>query len=111
MRVLGLALVGVLAITAPIAAHPNRPGSKMPPANARSESGVVLVWDGSGSGGHSGATEGRRTAGRAQQWNRAGLCSLGVKPSIRRVGSLWGAAGADLLGLGSQRRRLRLPLR
>jgi hypothetical protein len=34
MRVLGLALAGVLAITTPIAAHANGPGSNIRSANA-----------------------------------------------------------------------------
>jgi hypothetical protein len=41
----------------------------------------------------------------------AGLCSLGTKPSVRRVELLWWAVSADLLGLGSWECSLRLPLR
>ena len=71
MRIFGLALAGVLTITAPFVAHANEPGSNGRAAtNARTGSKVVLAWDGGGSDGHSGANGGRPPAGRAQQWNR-----------------------------------------
>jgi hypothetical protein len=69
MRVLGLALVGLLAVTVPIAAHANGPRSNMGPANAGPTPGIVLVWDGGGSGGHSAAIGGQGTAGHVRQWN------------------------------------------
>jgi len=72
MRVLGLALVGALAVTVPIAAHANGPGSNMRPADAGPAPSIVLVWDGGGSGGRSGAISSRPTAGRARQWNGGG---------------------------------------
>ena len=70
MRVLGLAFPILLAITVPNAAHSNGSGSNMRPGNAGPATNVVRVWDGGGSGGHSGTIAGRPTAGRAQQWNR-----------------------------------------
>jgi hypothetical protein len=36
----------------------------------------------------------------------AGFCSLGTKPSVRRLGLLWRAVGADLLDLRSRERSL-----
>jgi hypothetical protein len=50
MRVLELFLAGVLAVTVPIAAHAREPE----PANAGPAPGIVLAWDGGGSGRHSG---------------------------------------------------------
>jgi hypothetical protein len=55
MRVLGLAFAVLLAVTVPTAAHANWPLSKMRPANSGPAPGIVLVWDGGGSGRHSGA--------------------------------------------------------
>jgi hypothetical protein len=72
MRIFGLAMAGVLAITAPIAAHANGPGSNMRPATAGPVPGIVLVWDGGGSGGHLGAIGGHPTATRSRQWNGGG---------------------------------------
>jgi hypothetical protein len=72
MRVLGLAFAGVLAITAPVAVYANGPGSNMRPAIAGPAPNIVLVWDGGGSGGRSGAIGGHPTAGRARQWNGVG---------------------------------------
>jgi hypothetical protein len=69
MRVLGLAFPILLAITVPNVAHANGSGSNMRPGNAGPAT-VVRVWDGGGSGGHSGTIAGYPTAGRAQQWNR-----------------------------------------
>jgi hypothetical protein len=68
MRVFGLAFAVLLAVTVPIAAHANGPRA-MRPANAGPASGVVLVWEGGGSGGHSGAMGGQRTAGHVRQWS------------------------------------------
>jgi hypothetical protein len=69
MRVLGLAFAVLLAVTVPIAAHANGPWSNMGPAKSGPGPGIVLVWDGGGSGGHSGAIGGQRTSGHARQWN------------------------------------------
>jgi hypothetical protein len=70
MRVLGLAAVGVLVVTVPIAARANEPGSNMRPSNPVPAPGIVLVWDGGGSGGHPGAVGAPQTAGQVRQWNR-----------------------------------------
>ena len=69
MRVLGLAFAVLLAGTASIVAHANGPGAKVGPAESRPAPGIVLAWDGSGSGGHSGPIGGQRTAGHGRQWN------------------------------------------
>jgi hypothetical protein len=71
MRVLGLALAGALAIITPIAAYANGPGSNMRPASAGPTPSIVMVWDGGGSGGRSGAIGSHPTAGR-RQWNGGG---------------------------------------
>jgi hypothetical protein len=69
MRVVGLALAAVLATTTPMAGHAAGPGSDMRPADRGPASNIVLVWDGGGSGGHSGAIGAQRAPGRAPQWN------------------------------------------
>jgi hypothetical protein len=68
MRVFGLAFAVLLAVTVSIVAHANGLRSNIP-ANAGPAPGIVLAWDGGGSGGHSGALGGQRTAGHARQWN------------------------------------------
>jgi len=55
MRVLGLSLGGVLALSVPIGGHANGLGSGMGPANAGPAPGILLPWDGGSSGRHSGA--------------------------------------------------------
>ena len=45
MHVLGLALAGALAITAPIIAHANGPGSNLRPANAGASANIVFDDD------------------------------------------------------------------
>jgi hypothetical protein len=67
MRVLGLAFAVLLALT--LAGYANGPGPNMGPANSRPAPGIVLVWDGGSSGGHSGAIGGQPTAGHLRQWN------------------------------------------
>jgi hypothetical protein len=69
MRVLGPAFAILLAVTVPIAAHANGPRSNMGPANSGPAPGIVLVWDGGGSGRHSGAFGGHPTAGHLRHWN------------------------------------------
>jgi hypothetical protein len=69
MRVAGLVLAGIIAIIAPIAAHANGPGSSIGPAKAGPPPGIVLAWDGGGSGGRSGPIGGHATTGHARQWN------------------------------------------
>ena len=69
MRFVGLALAGVLAITTPMGGHAAGAGSNMRSATALPVSNVVLVWDGSGSGGRSVATGGHPGTGRVRQWN------------------------------------------
>ena len=69
MRAFGLALAGLLMVTVPIAAHANGPGSNMRPANTEPAPGIVLVWDGGGSGPSSGAIGAHQAAGHMRQWN------------------------------------------
>jgi hypothetical protein len=52
MRVLGVALAGVLAVTVPIAAHAVALGSNLGPAKAGTAPGIVKVWGGCGPGWH-----------------------------------------------------------
>ena len=73
MRVVGLALAGIFAITVPIAGHAEGPKVKLRPADQGATSNIVPVWEGGGSGGHSGAIGGHTAAGRAQQWNGGGV--------------------------------------
>jgi len=69
MRVPGLAFAVLLAVTVPIAAHANGPRSNMERANSGPAPGIVLVWDGGGSGRHSGAFGGHPTDGHIRHWN------------------------------------------
>ena len=69
MRVVGLVLAGVFAITTPIAAHADGPKLKLPPADRGAASNILPVWEGGRSGAHSGAIGDHMAAGRARQWN------------------------------------------
>jgi hypothetical protein len=73
MRVLALALVGVLALTAPIAAQAGPLGSKMRLADAGPARGIVQVWGGNGSGYHPMPNgwdgDWRRVPSPSRQWN------------------------------------------
>ena len=69
MRVFGLAFGVLFAVTVSFAAQANGLRSNMGPASAGLAPGVVLVWDGGGSGGHSGAHGGQTAAGHTRQWN------------------------------------------
>jgi hypothetical protein len=73
MRVLGLALAGALALTAPTAAQAGPLGSKMGRAGAGPAPGIVQVWDGNGPVWHP-APNGWRSGwhqgtGHLRQWN------------------------------------------
>lgn len=70
MRVIGLALVGVLAVIEPIAAQAHGPGPNPGPANAAAASGIVPARDDGGPAGRS-AVGGRPKAGHVRQWNGA----------------------------------------
>jgi hypothetical protein len=122
MRALRLALTGALAITAPIIAHANGPGSNLRPANEGASANVVLVGDGAVRAGirrrlgaarplgaQSNGTGGRvlltgdqtiRTAAGAPMAGRrcrlTGCGSLGVQSSITpsRTGEARRAGGA-----------------
>jgi hypothetical protein len=72
MRVLGLALAGVLALTVPITGYAGGPGSGRGPANAGPAAGIVSARDDGGSSRHLGAVGAHPTAGRAHQWNDGG---------------------------------------
>jgi hypothetical protein len=69
MRVLGVLLAFLLAVTVSIAAHASGPRSNVAPANSGPVPGIMLAWDGGGSRGHSGAFGGQRTASHARQRN------------------------------------------
>ncbi len=73
MRVLGLALAGVLALTAPVAAQVAPPGSKMGPAAAGPAPGIAQGRDGNGPGWHpppNGWGRGsHQISGDPRQWN------------------------------------------
>jgi hypothetical protein len=73
MRVLGLALAGVFALTAPITAQAGPLGSKVRLANAGPAPSIVQVWDGNRPGWQ--AVPNRRAGGwnqvpgHSRQWN------------------------------------------
>jgi len=69
VRAFGRALAGLLMVTVSIAAHANGPGSNMRPVNAGPAPGIVLVWDGGGSGRHAGTIDAHQTAGHMRRWN------------------------------------------
>lgn len=73
MRVLGLALAGVFALTAPTAAQEGPLGSHMRPAGAGPAPGILQVWDGNRPGWHSvpnGWAGGwHQVPGHSRQWN------------------------------------------
>ena len=103
MRVFGLAFALLLAaVTVPIAAHANGPWSNTGPAKSGPAPGIVLVWDGGGSGGRSGALSGQRTAGQVRQWNgQWGPPHWGPSPYYGGWGA-YRAGRPDLLGLRSR---------
>ena len=73
MRVLGLALAGVLALTAPVAAQFAPPGSRMGPAAAGPASVIPQVPNGNGPGRHPAPNgwgrAGHQIPGHPRQWN------------------------------------------
>jgi hypothetical protein len=64
MHVLGLALAGVLALSAPMVA----PADPLVSARADAAPALVRIWDGSGSGQRSAPGNQHRTFGHARQW-------------------------------------------
>src|SRR6266404_4910734 len=73
MRVLGLALAGLLALTAPVAAQFAPPGSRMGPAAAPSPPAIAQVPNGNGPGGHPALNAwsggGHQVPGHPRQWS------------------------------------------
>ena len=73
MRILGLVLVGGLALTAPAAAQAGTPGSITRPGAAGPVSGIVQIWDGNGPGWHPMPNgwngDWRRIPRASRQWN------------------------------------------
>jgi hypothetical protein len=69
MRVLGLALAGVLALTAPIAAQTSPLRPRVNPAAP--VPGVVQVWDGNRPVPNGRAGGWHQVPGRSRQWNGA----------------------------------------
>jgi hypothetical protein len=92
MRVLGLALAGALALTAPIGVQAGSLGPGWYP--------MPNGWNG----------DWRRATGPSPMERRIGFAALVSELFSSRVGLLCGAWCPHLLGLGSQRRRLRLSL-
>jgi hypothetical protein len=90
MNFFGPTLAGTLAITAPIAAHANWPGSNVRAANAGPAPSIVLAWDGGGSGGHSEVVGAHPTAGHVRQWN-GGRMQPHWRPNGYPFG--WGSPG------------------
>jgi hypothetical protein len=81
MRVLGLAVAGSLALTAPLAGHAASPGSNIEQLDLTP--GIVEVWGGCGWGWHP-------VPGRLEPVERRmGFAVLRTEPSLRRVGCLW----------------------
>jgi hypothetical protein len=79
MHSLRLALAGVFAITMPIAATASGPGSNMRQSTQGRASNIVLMWDGSGSGGPLRSYYRPPLSGsRRMEWTR-GSSSLGAK--------------------------------
>jgi len=52
MRVFGLTLAGLVALTVPIAAHAVSPGSNLGPVKAGTAPAIIQVWGGCGWGWH-----------------------------------------------------------
>src|SRR5215467_1601806 len=90
MRALGPALAGILAVTVPIAAHASGPSSAMTPVNVGPAPGIMLVWDGGGSGQPARAIGAHPTAGHMRQWN-GGWMSPHWRPQRPPLG--WGPYG------------------
>jgi hypothetical protein len=105
MRVLGLAFAVLLAVTVPIAADANGPRSNMGPANSGPAPGIVLAWDG---GGYRQPPNSRSLP--PMEWRRA-RASLGAERLSFWLGPIWLARCPNVLGVGTQWRRLRLSLR
>src|ERR1700746_4051674 len=64
LRKLGLALAGVLALSAGMAAH----ADSLAPARAATAPAIVRIWDDDDSGRHSAPGDQHRTFGHAGQW-------------------------------------------
>ena len=108
MRVLGLALAGALVLTARLGSRLVRWDQRWDAAlrvrrPTLSKCGVAMIRTGIRRllGGAVGGTRDPITRGSER---RMGFASLGSQRSSRRVGLLSGAVGADVLGLGSERR-------
>ena len=69
MRVLGLAVAGIFAITVPVAGHAGAPKLNLQPADQGATSKILLVAEGGRSDRQSGAIGGHTAAGQVQQWN------------------------------------------
>jgi hypothetical protein len=104
MHVLGPALAGALAIIAPMAAHASGPGSNWRSTNAGPAPNIVLVGDGGGSGGHSGAIGGRPTAGRNGTGGRVLLTedqTISTAAGASMAGRRYRLTGCGSLGVQS----------
>jgi hypothetical protein len=94
MRVLELALAGVLAASVPIAAHASERGSNARPTNAGSVPSIAMAWDGEGSRGRSGTvgsgTVGSGTVGSGTVGSgTVGSGTVGAHPTVRQWNGGW----------------------
>ena len=90
MRVLGLALAGVLALNAPIVAYAGPLEGKRGLALAGPPSAIVQIWDGGSAGGHPVATD---HGGSWPFGPRVDAVNPGWRPPHSRPSRLNGAAG------------------
>ena len=108
MRVLGLALAGALVLTARLGSRLVRwdqDGARRCGSGARHCVSMGWQWSELASGAYWMAqwvAPGTQTLASVER--RMGFASLGSERFSRRVGLLSGAVGADVLGLGSERR-------
>ena len=101
MRILGLALVGVVALSAPIVAYADTPGAKMRPAGpvpgmpqlgGGSGSGKQPVLDGRGAGRHSMAVPPSQPREWARlHWAPNRYYSVWGPPAVWGAYTVWGA--------------------
>jgi hypothetical protein len=89
MRVLELALAGVLAVSVPIAAHASERGSNARPTNAGPVPSIAMAWDGEGARGRSG-TVGSGTVGSGTVGSgTVGSGTVGAHPTVRQWNGGW----------------------
>jgi hypothetical protein len=85
MRIVGLALAGMFAIIVPIVGHADGPKLNLRPADQRTASNIVPIWEGGRSGGHSGAIGGRTAAA---EWSNGTGDLIGGQTAVLSAGSI-----------------------